>query len=492
MNNMNYNYSATHKFRLESVYRHHFRSEADVMVEGDVIHDVCRFSYDYNGNMTGIVTDRPAADGHTERRIAERKLLWDEENRLRAVDDNGFISCYFYDHTGRRTIKLTGGGRHTYVNGAADTDSTDTRNCTIYPGPNTVFSFSDGAYRQGQLSRHIYAGNERILTAVSLRKPVLTSASGTSRRPFEAQKDTLQSLVKQIYADCGVPFKGIDNTAPSVGPVVDAESVYFYHPDHLGSTTLLTDATGRPTQRVEYAPFGELFLDRRDGTTWHTPYLFNAKELDEETGLYYYGARYYDPHLSLWISPDPLERKYPAVSSYSYVGNNPTNYIDIEGFFSLRIGGNYYMNSGFFGVKFATFGGSFAPFGGAKQQLGIYIIIDTDNNKYGIGFRHSSTRYKYSSSFYVGLSGGSISEQKNIITEWNSIDGDSFIYDLDWKQEDSGSLKFKKIDFSPSLSGEHKLSFEESIEFFLIGIGFDVNATFRMSSPTNTEKTTTE
>ena len=69
---LNYNYSATHKFRLESVYRHHFRSEADVMVEGDVIHDVCRFSYDSNGNMTGIVTDRPAADGHTERRIAER------------------------------------------------------------------------------------------------------------------------------------------------------------------------------------------------------------------------------------------------------------------------------------------------------------------------------------------------------------------------------------------------------------------------------------
>nr|WP_293531213.1 RHS repeat-associated core domain-containing protein [Prevotella sp.] len=43
---------------------------------------------------------------------------------------------------------------------------------------------------------------------------------------------------------------------------------------------------------------------------WNTPYLFNAKEFDEETGLYYYGARYYDPRLSLWMSTDPMQEKY--------------------------------------------------------------------------------------------------------------------------------------------------------------------------------------
>jgi hypothetical protein len=41
-------------------------------------------------------------------------------------------------------------------------------------------------------------------------------------------------------------------------------------------------------------PFGEVFIEERN-KKWNTPYLFNAKELDEETGLYYYGARYYDP-----------------------------------------------------------------------------------------------------------------------------------------------------------------------------------------------------
>ena len=43
----------------------------------------------------------------------------------------------------------------------------------------------------------------------------------------------------------------------------------------------------------------------------------NAKELDEETGMYYYGARYYEPRLGLWISTDPLERKYYNSSSYN-------------------------------------------------------------------------------------------------------------------------------------------------------------------------------
>ena len=70
-------------------------------------------------------------------------------------------------------------------------------------------------------------------------------------------------------------------------------------------------------QHIEYVPFGEVFIEERN-SIWNTPYLFNAKEFDEETGLYYYGARYYDPHLSLWMSTDALKEKVPNVSSYAY------------------------------------------------------------------------------------------------------------------------------------------------------------------------------
>jgi RHS repeat-associated protein len=83
-------------------------------------------------------------------------------------------------------------------------------------------------------------------------------------------------------------------------------------------------------QHIEYVPFGEVFIEERNNT-WNTPYLFNAKELDEETGLYYYGARYYEPRISLWLSVDPLGEKYPNVSAYVYTFQNPINVIDPDG-----------------------------------------------------------------------------------------------------------------------------------------------------------------
>jgi RHS repeat-associated protein len=73
-----------------------------------------------------------------------------------------------------------------------------------------------------------------------------------------------------------------------------------------------------------------VFIEERNNT-WNTPYSFNAKELDEETGLYYYGARYYDALISLWLSADPLQEKYPNVSTYAYTFQNPVKYIDPTG-----------------------------------------------------------------------------------------------------------------------------------------------------------------
>ncbi len=89
-------------------------------------------------------------------------------------------------------------------------------------------------------------------------------------------------------------------------------------------------ADGEVVQHIEYVPFGEVFIEERNNI-WNTPYLFNAKELDEETGLYYYGARYYEPRLGLWISCDPEEENYPTFNSYCYTANNPIRYIDTDG-----------------------------------------------------------------------------------------------------------------------------------------------------------------
>ena len=107
---------------------------------------------------------------------------------------------------------------------------------------------------------------------------------------------------------------------------------YFYHSDHLGSTSNVTDAKGEVSQYVEYVPFGEVFIEELSSSAkLNTPFLFNGKELDEETGLYYYGARYYDPRTSLWLSTDPLELKFPNISTYTYCVNNPVKLIDPQG-----------------------------------------------------------------------------------------------------------------------------------------------------------------
>ena len=102
------------------------------------------------------------------------------------------------------------------------------------------------------------------------------------------------------------------------------------YPDHLGISSYITNLDGEVSQHIEYVPFGEVFIEERNNT-WNTPYLFNAKEFDEETGMYYYGARYYEPRLSLWMSVDPLEEKYYNSSSYAYCNNNPIRFIDPDG-----------------------------------------------------------------------------------------------------------------------------------------------------------------
>ncbi|MCQ2211678.1 MAG: RHS repeat-associated core domain-containing protein [Paludibacteraceae bacterium] len=81
---------------------------------------------------------------------------------------------------------------------------------------------------------------------------------------------------------------------------------------------------------ISYIPYGEIFVEQQSGG-WQSPYLFNAKELDSETGLYYYGARYFDPTSAAWLSVDPLWEKYVGMSPYGYCAGNPVRLVDPDG-----------------------------------------------------------------------------------------------------------------------------------------------------------------
>ncbi len=106
---------------------------------------------------------------------------------------------------------------------------------------------------------------------------------------------------------------------------------YYYHQDHLGSSSVITDSSGVKVEEIHYYPFGETLSDTSPTTTKHK---YTSQELDTETGLYYYNARYYDPALGRFISadtivPDPTNPQ--ALNRYSYVINNPLKYTDPSG-----------------------------------------------------------------------------------------------------------------------------------------------------------------
>jgi RHS repeat-associated protein len=104
----------------------------------------------------------------------------------------------------------------------------------------------------------------------------------------------------------------------------------------------VTDLNGKLYEHLEYFPFGESWVEENSNTQ-RTPYLFSAKELDEETGLYYFGARYYDARTSVWQSPDRILQQYldghpdggvyntPHLGLYSYARQNPLRYNDPDG-----------------------------------------------------------------------------------------------------------------------------------------------------------------
>lgn len=213
-------------------------------------------------------------------RDGRRTLDWDEENRLQAISLNGHTISYKYDLAGKRVVARGPQGETVSVN----------RYLTV---------------RNREVGlKHFFAGDTRVAT--KLMKQDRPGAKRKGRMPLE-------------------------------------KDLYFYHADHLGTTTFVTDAQGELFEHREYFPFGGTFIDESSNTR-RAPYLFAAQELDEESGLYWFGSRYYDPEAALWLSADPtLEDSFPGgggagsppagggvfesrnLNLFGYAGQNPTS-----------------------------------------------------------------------------------------------------------------------------------------------------------------------
>ncbi|WP_347067711.1 RHS repeat-associated core domain-containing protein [Flavobacterium sp. WV_118_3] len=297
------------------------------------------FKYDLNGNMTV----RSTSVG------MNTSMYWDESNRLRVVDKDGQMQHYIYDAIGERILKGTSRVEQVFENGTLVNGSgVSFEAYTTYPSAYVVV---DG---RGEYSKHYYAGAQRIVSRIGESDASIFERLDKTELDIKklqlAQKTDLEQMVSK--SDNGkVYFKDYKPeilTKEKDGEELESErasqvteqfpytDIYYYHPDHLGSSTYLTDANGMPYQFFLNLPFGETMVEMHSFTeNYASPYKFNGKELDSETGMYYYGARYYDPKISIWLSVDPLAQNYQGWNPYNYTMQNPINLIDPDGMQSV-------------------------------------------------------------------------------------------------------------------------------------------------------------
>ena len=137
----------------------------------------------------------------------------------------------------------------------------------------------------------------------------------------------LLNTYARLGQDIALPNPVIEDEVSTYAHDPTKYDAYWYHPDHLGSSNYITNLAGKVSQHMEYLPFGETLVEEHLNS-YNSPYKFNAKEFDAETGNYYYGARYYNPKWSNWLSVDPLASEMPEWSPYSFCFDNPIRYVD--------------------------------------------------------------------------------------------------------------------------------------------------------------------
>ena len=366
------------------------------------------YTYDANGNPTLVTNDSTNTT---------REMYWDEDNRLMVISDNGKTSRYTYNAAGERIMKSYGTMEGVYINGAPQGITFhETDNFTLYPA--SILSVNKNRFTKHYflgdkriasrigtgLFNNVYGRNGSYVTAGQ-------QDYAERMNQIQRQKEAYYKKVgvapgvpteKGAYGDpenTGVGYNAVltelgnhdvpqgwiqtprPNTTPNTnpGPPVSwndpsnpddpqagygyipndttKEETFFYHSDHLGSTSYITDDHANITQYDAYLPYGELLVDEHSSSE-ELPYKFNGKQFDDETGLYYYGARYMNPVTSLWYGVDPLAEKYVATGGYVYTLDNPVRLIDPNGNWSWpweRGSLIEYRGNGVFGIRIENF-----------------------------------------------------------------------------------------------------------------------------------------
>ena len=200
------------KFQLANVKDVNYRTE-ETPSESENVNNNHAYEYDANGNLVYVNTSRTKKDGIADEKAAERKLKWDEENRLLASDDNGFVTNYWYDADGERTVKTSGESDQVYVNSEFAGGRTNTAKFSLYVSPYLV------ANQGGRYTKHIYIGSQRVVSKIgdfdsygSDPRRIQYAGSETDGLSVDYKGKYTGQLqaIKDNYATFAVPYNGED------------------------------------------------------------------------------------------------------------------------------------------------------------------------------------------------------------------------------------------------------------------------------------------
>ncbi|NOX47991.1 MAG: hypothetical protein GXO89_13535 [Chlorobi bacterium] len=222
-------------------------------------------------------------------------MLWDYQNQLKEVDLGGGGTAYYvYDASGERVRKVI--------------ENHHIKEERLYFGGFEVYTkTNNGTIETERETLRINDGTKRI-AILDTEKATSSGTGGTTSGT---------------------------TTLPGSDPGADLgkTTIRYQYDNHLDSASLELDETGEIISYEEYHPFGT--TSYRSGRTETEVslkrYKYVGKERDNETGLYYYGARYYAAWLCRFVSVDPLQFDYPELTPFQYASNRPITGIDLDG-----------------------------------------------------------------------------------------------------------------------------------------------------------------
>ncbi|WP_319561737.1 RHS repeat-associated core domain-containing protein [Marispirochaeta sp.] len=278
--------------------------------------EIVTFTYDKAGNRQ----EETSIEGGLSEINSSSYYAAGQSQRLKTNGDSGANGRYafVYDENGNMTA------RGTFYSESGDEVIIDTSN-----GESRSYQWDLAGRLTGVSHREDGTLSGSVSYTYSPRglRITRTGTDGTTVFIYDQWGNVLYEKSGSEYRDYirvfGSLLVRVDGTIDS--DIHSETGRYYYHTDHLGTIEAATDASGTEVWSANYSAFGEVLATT--GSLDQEP-VYTGKGYDDEVGLYYYNARWYDPELGRFISEDPIK---DGVNWYVYVSNNPLKFVDPTG-----------------------------------------------------------------------------------------------------------------------------------------------------------------